>query len=214
MNPAANRIQLEIFFDLVCPFCLIGKVELDKTLALSHNGVDIRWTPLILDSGIPPEGYDFQTFHRSKYGDRARPMQIQVEKLGEALGLQFDFLRLEKYPNTLDAHRAVRFAAEHGKANDMVSALLRAYFLERQDIGSRQTLGEIADGRLGLDGDALIARLSTNWQVEDIIAEHHGSVARGARSVPSYVLNGERIEHTHLLLPALQRMAEFCDSAS
>lgn len=198
-------MKLEIFYDLVCPFCLIGKVRLDAAIARMPLAPTLRWTPLLLDAGLPAEGFDFQEHHARKYGHRARPMQVQVENLGRQFGLPFDFLALQRYPSPVNGHRAVRYADRHGLATEMVDALLRAYFLGNQDIGASVVLAAIASD-LGLDGAELRARLDSDWDYDAVLAECQRSARRGARTVPSYVLDGEPIADTSELLRRLQTL--------
>jgi predicted DsbA family dithiol-disulfide isomerase len=196
-------MNLEIYYDLVCPFCLIGKVKLDAAIASLAQAPTIRWTPLLLDVGIPAEGYGFQEYHTRKYGQRARPMQVQVENYGRQYGLAFDFLAQKRYPNSINGHRAIRYADLHGQATAMVDALLRAYFIGNQDIGDSAVLAAIA-ADLGLDGADLRTRLDTSWDYDAVITEHQRSVKRGARTVPSYLLNGSPVEDTNALVGLLQ----------
>lgn len=194
---------LEVFYDLVCPFCLIGKVRLDAVIGRMAVPPTLRWTPLLLDAGLPPEGYGFQEHHSRKYGARARPMQVQVENLGREFGLNFDFLALQRYPSSINGHRAIRYANQHGLATEMVDALLRAYFLDDRDIGDSTVLATIAT-ELGLDGAALRERLASDAGYDAVLAECRRSVQRGARTVPSYLLDGEPIADTNELLRRLQ----------
>ncbi len=196
-------MNLEIFYDLVCPFCLIGKVRLDAAIARMPVPPTLHWTPLLLDAGIPAEGYGFQEHHTRKYGNRARPMQIQVENLGRQFGLPFDFLALQRYPSSVNGHRAIRYAGRHGLATEMADALLRAYFLGNQDIGQSVVLAAIASD-LGLDGAELRTRLDSDWDYDAVLAECQRSARRGARTVPSYVLDGEPIADTSEVLLRLQ----------
>lgn len=196
-------VEIEVFYDLVCPFCLIGKTQLDAALATLGREVRVRWSPYLLDPQLPEGGLPFQRYHRMKYGERARPMQQQVERIGQRLGIPFDFLKLSRYPQTLDGHRAVRLAAEHGQAGAMVEVLLRAYFLEDQDIGQPEVLAALAESRLGLPGQAFAQRLASDWQRDEVRADQRRSVQLGVRSVPSYRLGGRYVEHTDDLVNIL-----------
>ena len=196
-------VEIEVFYDLVCPFCLIGKMQFDAALASLGPEACVRWSPYVLDPQLPEGGLAFQAYHGMKYGPRARPMQQHVERIGQRMGIPFDFLKLSRYPQTLNGHRAVRFAAEHGQAGDMVEVLLRAYFLEDQDIGQPEVLAELAQSRLGLPGQVLAQRLASDWQRDEVLADQRRAVRLEVRSVPSYRLNGRYIEHTDDLVTVL-----------
>jgi predicted DsbA family dithiol-disulfide isomerase len=203
--PFAEPIRLEIFFDLSCPFCLLAKVTIDDVLRSAIVPVDITWSPLILLPFIPAEGLDFQSSHAAKYGERSRPLQLQVERRAQDLGVKIDHARVTKVPNTLEAHRAVRFAAEAGRTGEMIEAIQRGYFSEGRDIGDRKALGEIVQS-LGLDATDFHARMATDWQRAEVRAAHEDSLSRGARSVPSYRLNDAHIENTVDLVPRLSEL--------
>jgi predicted DsbA family dithiol-disulfide isomerase len=196
-------VQLEIFFDLSCPFCLLAKLTVDDVLRSAATPVEVTWSPLILLPFLPANGIDFQTAHVAKYGERARELQLHVERRAEGLGLMIDHARIAKVPNTIDAHRAVRFAADAGRAGEMIEALLRAYFVDYQDITDRSVLAEVVQST-GLDAAEFRARIGSDWLRSEVLAAHESSVRRGARSVPSYRLNGTHIENTSDLISALR----------
>lgn len=206
LNPTATEpIQLEIFFDLSCPFTLLAKVTLDDVLQNALFPVDVIWSPLILLPWIPPNGLDFQSSHAAKYGERSKPLQLQVEQMAQKLGVTIDHSRILKVPNTIEAHRAVRFAAEVRRTSEMIEAILRAYLTEGRDIGDRRTLGEIVHS-LGLNAAEFEARMASDWQRLEVLAASCSSANRGARSVPSYRLNGAHIENTADVVPRLREL--------
>jgi predicted DsbA family dithiol-disulfide isomerase len=198
-------IQLEVFFDLSCPFCLLAKVTIDDVLRSATVPVDITWSPLIMLPWIPAGGLDFQSSHAAKYGDRSRPMQLQVERRAHELGVKIDHSRVTRVPNTLEAHRAVRFAAESGRTSEMIETILRWYLGEGCDIGDREALGEVVHS-LGLNAAEFQARMATDWHCAELRAASEDSARRGARSVPSYRLNGVHIENTVDLVPRLRAL--------
>src|SRR5689334_3540099 len=133
----ATPARLEIFFDLSCPFCLLAKLSIEELQRATGLALAISWSPLILYPTLPAEGIDFQSAHVGKYGDCARQLQRQVEQRAAAFGLTIDHSRISKVPNTIDAHRVVRFAARAGRAGVMIDAMLRAYFTEQRDLTNR-----------------------------------------------------------------------------
>jgi predicted DsbA family dithiol-disulfide isomerase len=198
-------IQLEVFFDLSCPFSFLGKLQLDRVLQNATIPVDIVWSPVILHPSIPPGGLDLQQAHGEKYGERSRTLQAHVERMFESFGVKLDHRRIKKVPNTFDAHRTVRFAAASGRTEAMIEAILRGYFLEGRDIGNRHDLSEIVR-TLGLDVADFRARMASDWQRAELLAEAEKSVRSGARSVPSYRLEGVHVENTVDLIPELRRL--------
>jgi predicted DsbA family dithiol-disulfide isomerase len=195
-------LELEIFFDLSCPFCLLAKVKLDRLLPQARVPVNITWSPLVRFPWIPPEGLDFQAAHTERYGEKSRPMQLEVERMARELGLPLDHERVKKIPNTMDAHRVIRFAAETRRDTQMIDAVLRAYLLEGRDISDRTVLAQLAT-KVGLDATNLQIRLASEWKRHEVMAANEYSISRGARSVPSYCLDGEYIDKTVDLIPRL-----------
>src|SRR5262245_48900555 len=128
-----SPLHLEVFFDLSCPFTLLAIRRLDALLANADEAVAITWSPLILHPSIPADGIDFHAAHQKHYGERSRPLQQHVEYLFAEHGMALDHTRIRKVPNTLEAHRTVRFAAESGQHAEMIEAILRAYFLDGRD---------------------------------------------------------------------------------
>lgn len=200
----ARLPRLEIFFDLACPFCLLAKLTIDDLLRSAATPVAISWSPLILHPAIPAEGIDFQAAHVRRYGEGARQLQLQVERRAAALGVIIDHTRIAKVPNTFDAHRAVRFAARGGREGEMIEALMRAYFAEYRDLTNRDDLADVV-ASVGLPGAVFRARMDTDWLRAEVQAAHEDSLRRGARSVPSYKLNGAHIENTADVIPELRR---------
>jgi predicted DsbA family dithiol-disulfide isomerase len=198
-------IHLEIFFDLGCPFTLLAKVKIDNLLRTSAAPVQIAWSPRLLHTSLPPEGIELQSALLARYGEKARPMQLHVERMAADLGITLDHSRVLKVPNTLEAHCAVRFAAKAGRAAEMIDAVMRAYWLEYRDITSRKTLAELLDS-LGLDGNAFCSKMEAGELRAEVLAAHEDALSRGGRSVPSYRLNGTHIENTSDLIPELQRL--------
>jgi predicted DsbA family dithiol-disulfide isomerase len=201
----AAPARLEIFFDLACPFCLLAKLSIDQLQRTTGLALEISWSPLILYPQLPAEGIDFQTAHSGKYGERARELQLQVERRAAAFGLVIDHSRIGKVPNTIDAHRVVQFAARGGRAGVMIEALLRGNFTDYRDLTNRDDLVAIGAGA-GFDAHALRRYLALEGSRVIALAAHESSVRRGVRSVPSYELNGYRVESTVDLLPQLQLM--------
>src|SRR5687767_7456998 len=158
-----SRLAIDVVSDVVCPWCFIGKRRLEAAIAAAGVAVTIRWRPFQLDPTIPPEGKDRRQYLVAKFGsgDRIRQMQERIAELGQAEGLAFAFDRITLSPNTLDAHRLIRWAGEAGRQDAAVEALFRAYFIDGENLGDRATLARIA-GAAGLDAERVAARLATD----------------------------------------------------
>ncbi|MCH7930535.1 MAG: DsbA family oxidoreductase, partial [Proteobacteria bacterium] len=148
-------MQIEIVSDVICPWCFIGKRRLERALA-ARPGLDVEttWRPFQLNPDMPPEGMERQSYLAAKFGsaDRAAQLYAEISKAGAVEGIDFAFDRIARTPNTIDAHRLIRFAGGDG-AQDAVSELLfRRYFLDGADLGDRERLAEIG-AEAGLDAE-------------------------------------------------------------
>jgi predicted DsbA family dithiol-disulfide isomerase len=144
-------MEIEIYADVVCPWCYIGKRRLEQALESYDGEVTLRYRPFQLDPSPVAQPQPLVDGLAAKFGgrERARQMFAQVTEVAAGAGLRLDFDRAVT-ANTFDAHRLVRFATERGRAAEMVEALYRAHFTEGVDVGSRAALTTLAVG-VGLD---------------------------------------------------------------
>ena len=132
-------IQLDIFSDPICPWCYIRKAYLDRALeANPDHPFQIRWLPFMLNPDMPAAGMDRRAYLEGKFGgqDGAVQAYLPVEDNAAKAGLTLHLDRIEKTPNTIDAHRLIHWAGIEGCQTPIVSALFRAYFVEGRDIGT------------------------------------------------------------------------------
>jgi predicted DsbA family dithiol-disulfide isomerase len=191
--PAAPVI--DVVSDVVCPWCYIGKRHLEAALAtLDQGGLPrpvVRWHPYELNPGLPAEGVDRREYLERKFGGPARAAQVyeRVRRAGTQAGIAFDFERIERQPNTRDAHRLVAWAQGHGDADALVERLFRAYFVEGRFVGAHETLAEIAH-EAGLDADAAYAFLSGTTGVAEIADAEERAASLGITGVPFFIVDG------------------------
>lgn len=183
-------IRLDIFSDPVCPWCYIGKANLDRALE-RHAGhpFAIQWHPFQLNPDMAAEGVNRRQYLEAKFGGKDKAVQIyaRVEQAARAAGLDLDFANIPRLPNTLDAHRMIHWAGLEGKQTAMVSALFRAYWREGRDIGDPATLAAIA-GEIGMDA-ALAARLlATDADRDDLAARDLDARQKGVNAVPTFLI--------------------------
>ena len=188
-------IKLDIFSDPVCPWCYIGKANLDRALeAAPDHPFDIEWHPFQLNPGMPAEGVDRAAYLEAKFGSKARAVEVyaRVEQAARDAGLQIDFATIPKMPNTLNAHRLIHWAGLEGRQTAIVSALLRAYWREGRDIGDGATLVEIA-AATGMDRALTQRLLATDQDTEDLRARDIHSRSRGVTGVPCFIIGNQYV---------------------
>ena len=186
-------MQIQIYSDVVCPWCFIGKRRLEQALETSGyvQQTHIAWHPFQLNPTMPKSGMDRRTYLEAKFGgaEGRREIEERLAKAGVADGIMFAFDRIARTPNTFEAHRLMWFAQQHKKPDDLAEGLFHAYFSEGRDIGDGQTLVDIA-AEIGLDRDATRQFLASDQGVEVVREEEATGHGLGIQGVPYFVLNG------------------------
>jgi len=143
---------IDIISDVICPWCFIGKRRLGKAIASLGQPVKVRWLPFQLNPAMPKEGISRRDYRTRKFGSWERSLELdaQVAAAGKAEGIDFVFDKMERTPNTLDAHHLIWLADKQDIQDAVVEALFRAYFTEGRDISKRQTLINVV-AEAGLD---------------------------------------------------------------
>jgi len=183
----SEPITIDVVSDVVCPWCFVGKRRLGAALK-QEGAVLVRWRPYQLDPTIPAEGLDRKAYMRNKFRDEAKIADIhaRLTALGAENGIAFDFQKIQRSPNTLDAHRLIRFADAAGVADAVVERLFTDYFERGRDIGDREVL--VAAGRdCGLDPDALRTRLASEEGAAETRQEIEAAQKLGVSGVPFFI---------------------------
>ncbi|CAM5346067.1 putative DsbA family dithiol-disulfide isomerase [Aquamicrobium terrae] len=208
-------LSVDVVSDVVCPWCFIGQKRLDKAVA-AVDGVDvhINWRPFQLDPSVPRGGKDRRQYMLDKFGSeqRIRDIHARIEPLGAAEGIAFDFDAIRIAPNTLDAHRAIRWAGAAGEAvqNRLVRRLFRLYFEEGADVGDHAVL--IAAAReAGMDAAVVETLLPTDADVAAVQTEIATASRMGITGVPCFLIEGKYAvmgaQETDVLADALRQIA-------
>lgn len=188
-------IKLDILSDPICPWCYIGKANLDRALAArpEHPFV-IEWHPFQLNPDMPPGGMDRKAYLEAKFGsaDDAARVYGRIAEAAAAAGLDIDFDAIGRTPNTIDAHRLIHWAGLEGLQNAIVDRLFRAYFHEARDIGDPKTLLGIAN-EAGLDRAMIERLLASDADTEDIRARDAHARSRGVTGVPTFIVAGQHV---------------------
>ena len=144
----AKPLRIEVASDVICPWCYIGKRRLAKALGLVAGEIEasIEWLPFQLNPAMPPQGVPRAEYRSAKFGslERSRELDARVAREGAGEGIQFAFDRMQRTPNTTNAHRLIDLAQRQQKAEPVVDALFRAYFEEARDIGDETVLAGVA----------------------------------------------------------------------
>lgn len=156
-----RTLKIDLYTDVVCPWCLVGAARLDRAVAALPGDVvvDIENHPFYLDPTTPAEGYDVQSMLRSKYGRDPRPMQMRVEAEAASAGLALDLSKQPRTFPTQRAHTLVRLARPKRTQHALANAIAAAYFLDHRPINEGEVLVDIATG-FGFDAAEAVAAIA------------------------------------------------------
>jgi predicted DsbA family dithiol-disulfide isomerase len=190
-----QTLTIDVVSDVVCPWCYLGQKRLDNAMAAAADvDIAVTWRPFQLDPTIPPEGMDRKAYMRAKFGDEARlrDAHARLEALGAAEGIDYAFDAIKVSPNTLDAHRVIRWAGANSPEaqNKLVRRLFKLYFEEGADIGDRAVLARAA-GDAGMDA-AVVETLLASDADRDAVANEAATASRmGVTGVPCFLFEGK-----------------------
>ncbi len=182
-------IRIDIVSDVICPWCFIGKRRLERALAAEAPGsIVVGWRPFQLNSDMPVEGMSRKDYLRAKFGtDDGGERYKHVVAAGLEEGIPFAFERMQRTPNTVRAHRLIRFAENHKAADAVVEALFTGYFAQARDIGDIEVLADIA-GTAGLDAGEVRRYLASDEDDAIVRAEDKYARELGIQGVPCFVI--------------------------
>ncbi|CAN5756955.1 protein disulfide isomerase FrnE [soil metagenome] len=186
-------MKIEIWSDIACPWCYVGKRRFERALADFPHGADVEvvWRSFELDSSAPQrqQGRQAELLAR-KYGvplDRAEAMNANMTAEAKKEGLDFHFERVQ-VGNTFDAHRLIHFADGHGKRGEMVERLFRAYLTDGEALGDRDVLVRLA-ADIGLDSNSVRSALMGNAFADAVRADQERARMFGIRGVPFFAID-------------------------
>ena len=208
-------ISVDVISDVVCPWCFIGQKRLKKAIAVVP-GVDVtvHWRPYQLDSTIPPEGLDRKQYMVAKFGGEDRLKQAHTQMLEAARDddIAFALGDIKISPNTLDAHRVIRWAggAETDRQDEVVTELFSAFFEQGRNVGDHEVLIDVA-GKAGMDSAIVETLLATDSDREAVRAEIETAQRMGITGVPCFLLESRYAvvgaQDAELLADAISRVA-------
>jgi predicted DsbA family dithiol-disulfide isomerase len=189
-------IHIDIISDVMCPWCFIGKKRFEKALRQLDPAiaVTIQWRPFQLDPTLPPEGKDRDTYLAEKFGglERAKALYRNIEEAGAMEGIPFRFDAIGVSPNTLDAHRLIRWAQNAGEGVQarVVDRLFELYFLEGANIADHGVLLGVAR-ECGMDASIVETLLASGADREAVEQEIALAQSMGVSGVPCFIIDNK-----------------------
>src|SRR6266436_252024 len=169
-----TSLNIEIYSDLICPWCYIGRRRLEAGINLlgTSEPPNILWRPFELNPEMPKTGLDRKTYRSAKFGswERSQAMDREVAEIGRTLGLEFNYDRVLITPNTRAGHRLLWWARDKGLQDALADALSRAYFTEGRDIGKNEVLTKIA-AEAGLSATDFRRFVGSDKGLEEVLKE-------------------------------------------
>jgi predicted DsbA family dithiol-disulfide isomerase len=186
-------MKIEVWSDYVCPFCYIGKRRLEEAITstgLAQN-IDVQFKAYELDPGSPATS-DKSTYEMlaEKYNttpEAAKRMTHSVKQQAETVGLGYDFEKI-KHANTFDAHRLAKWAEAQGKPAEISERLMKAHFIETQEIGRHEVLLDLVE-EIGLDRKQAAEVLATDAYETVVKQDIQEGMSLGVQGVPFFVIN-------------------------
>ena len=188
-------IKLDIMSDPICPWCYIGKTQLDRALAANpDHPFTIEWHPFQLNPSMPAEGMDRRAYLEGKFGSKAAAVEVygNIERQAQALGLPINFAAMQRTPNTINAHRLIHWAGLEQKQQPLINALFEAYFCNGIDISDIGALCDIAL-KAGLQRDVTSQLLNSNADIQMIKERDAHSRKMGVDAVPTFIVANQHV---------------------
>ena len=189
-----QTIQVDIVSDIVCPWCWLGVRYFQKAAKQSKHDVNLTWRPYMLDPAVPEEGTPYSAYMKQKFGNgpsnRFKAMRESLEAQGPTLGIDFKFDDIPMRPNTLNAHRLLKWAQGQDLGDAASDALFRTFFTDLKDVGDHAILKEIAE-EIGLDAE-LVEELLMKEDDKNAVREEIMYFRNlGVNGVPCFIYNGQ-----------------------
>jgi len=185
-------MRIDIWSDVACPWCYVGKRNLETALAELDLEVDIRWRAYELDPDAPTTtSLSMAEVLSRKYGvslEEAATMNANMTRVAERAGLEYHLDDL-KLGNSFDAHRLAKLAEEHDLGDEAAEALFSAYFTQGRSIAAHDSLIEIGTS-IGLEKEAIQAMLASDAFADEVRGDEALAAEAGFNGVPTFVVDG------------------------
>lgn len=187
-------MKVEIWSDVMCPFCYVGKKHFENALAQLpfKDKIEVEWKSFQLDPTLPVEGasestLDYLVKRKGMPKEQIEGMMHHLDQSGAAVGIEFR-QDIAIPVNTFRAHRLIHLAQSHGKGNEMEEALFFAHFTAGKNVGDLEVLTELATS-IGLNKEEVVALLQSDEQTQEVKNDIEEAQALGISGVPFFVVD-------------------------
>jgi predicted DsbA family dithiol-disulfide isomerase len=183
-------LKIDIYSDVICPWCYLGESRLKKALDSlpKTTKVEVSYLPYELNPATAEAGVDRKKYLEAKYGSRIKEADQRLKSLGQAMGIEYNFEKAERIPNTLKAHRLIWLAGQKGLQEKAVTGLFKAYFTDGIDIGDDHELASVAS-EWGIDQAEVFQFLKSGSGMEEVRALEERAYNLEITGVPFFIFN-------------------------
>ncbi len=188
-SPATLRV--DVIADLICPWCYLGKRRLDDALSAVHGPSLVSWYPFQINPAMPSSGMSLDEYLDKRFGsaEKLQPAMDEITRMGKTAGINFNFDKLERVPNTLDAHRLMKLAeTEEISTSDLAENILRGFFESGLDIADRDVLIDIGSDS-GLSPTEITEMLDNDLSRRVVLSQEAQVRQSGVTGVPDFLIN-------------------------
>lgn len=189
-------LVIEMVSDLVCPWCWVGKRRIEAAIAkVPELDIELVFRPYELDPEIPTEGVPYKAYMQGKFrspeaSERMKQMSNALKEYGEAEDIPYNFDAIDHRPNSMNAHRVVRWAQGQGLGAEAKETLFNAFFSEGKDIGDPDVLIDLSE-KIGLNRDVVEKLIHSDADGDAVKDEIDVFRQMGVTGVPTYIANRE-----------------------
>ena len=217
MVDSAQKLQIDIVSDVMCPWCIIGYRQLATALEATDTPHEIRWHPFELNPNMPSEGQNISEHLAEKYGSTKAESDANRERLkqmGAELGFEFRYADDMRMHNTFNVHQLLHWADQQDRKHDLKMAFFAAHFTHGRNLSDNTVLADVA-AEIGLDRDDALAVLTDQRFAKEVRTAEQHWMNQGIQGVPAMIFN-----HRHLVTGAqgvesftriLEQLAEMKD---
>lgn len=191
MNEHTAKLRIDIVSDVVCPWCIIGYLQLTQALQATNTAHEIHWHPFELNPNMPAEGQNLREHIIEKYGTtkaQSEASRTTMTQIGLELGFEFNFADDMRMHNTFNLHQLLHWADQQGRMNDLKQALFSAHFSHRRNLSDNSVLADVA-AEIGLERGEALAVLEDQRFAATVRTAEKGWVDKGISGVPAMIFN-------------------------
>ncbi len=195
MTHQANKLQIDIVSDVMCPWCVIGYRQLATALEATGTPHEIRWHPFELNPDMPREGQDMREHLAEKYGstrEQSEASRATLTQAGADLGFEFRYAEDMRMHNTFNVHQLLHWADQRGRRHDLKMAFFAAHFTDGRNLSDDAVLADVA-AEIGLDRSEALTVLADQRFATEVREAEQFWIKQGIQGVPAVIFNQQHL---------------------